>query len=79
MSTFENKEVKKVKLDTELTLKVSKNENSKRIFVEYKSEDGKLVVQKSFQDTLSGNSQADTFQEKFKTITDLKKYLRLEK
>lgn len=77
MANFENKVVKKKKLDKELNLKVSKNEMSGRIFVEFTSEDGKLILQKSFQDTYEGNKESEGFQKSVKSIKDLRKYFGL--
>jgi len=79
MANFENKVIKKKKLDKELTLRVLQNEMSGRIFVEFASEDGKLIVQKSFQDNYEGNKEAAEFQKRFKTIKELRKYLGYEK
>lgn len=75
MANFENKILKKKKLDKEANLKISQNEMSGRIFVEFSSEDGKLVVQKSFQDTFDGNKDSQAFAKSIKSIADLRKYL----
>lgn len=74
---FENKVLKKKKLDSEASLRVTQNEMSGRIFVDFFSEDGRLKVQKSFQDTFQGRADADKFQKKIKSIKDLRKYLGL--
>ena len=74
---FYNKVLKKKKLDSEASLRVTQNENSGRIFVDFYSEDGRLKVQKSFQDTLAGRTDAEKFQKKIKSIKDLRKYLGL--
>lgn len=79
MANFENKILKKKKLDKELTLKVTQNEMSGRIFVEFASETGKMVLQKSFQNTYEGKKEADSFQKSIKSISDLKKYFGLKK
>jgi hypothetical protein len=73
-----NKVIKKKSMNKELTLKVSKNEDNARIFVEFSSEDGKLVLQKSFQDTISGREDAEEFQKSIKTLKDLRKYFGLK-
>jgi hypothetical protein len=78
MSLLDVKVLKKKKLDRELNLKVSRNDASERIFVEFSSKDGKLVVQKSFQDTYLGRLEATTFEEKFKSIEELKIYFKME-
>jgi len=74
MAILETKVLKKKKLDKELNLKISKNEASERIFIEFSSKDGKLIVQKSFQDTYYGRKAADGFENQFQTIDDLKAY-----
>lgn len=72
---FEKKLFKTKKLDKDTTLKISKNEAAGRIFVEFSTNDGKLVVQKSFQDTYFGNKEADEFAGKIKSLKDLKTHL----
>lgn len=79
MANYDSKVLKKKKIDKELNLKVTQNEMSGRIFVEFSSEDGKLVTQKSFQNTYDGKKESDAFQKRFKSINDLKKYFGLEK
>lgn len=74
MSGLDNKVIRKKKLDKELTLKVLKHEAAERIFVEFSSKDGKLVLQKSFQDNFHGNKEAKAFESRFKTIEELKEY-----
>ncbi len=78
MSLLDIKVLKKKKLDKDLNLKVTKNEASERIFVEFSSKDGKLVLQRSFQDTYMGRMEADRFQDTFKSIDDLKTYFKRE-
>lgn len=78
MTNFETKILKKKKIDKILTLKVTQSGMNGRIFVEFSSEDGKLVVQKSFQNTFEGNRDAEQFQKRFRSIKDLKKYLGIE-
>jgi len=75
MSLLDTKVLRKKKLDKELNLRVFKNEASERLFVEFSSKDGKMVVQKSFQDTYSGRIEAKVFEDAFKSIEDLKNYL----
>lgn len=68
------KVLKKKKLGEELTLKVSKNEMSGRIFVEFATNDGKMVLQKSFQATYDGEKESEKFSKSIKSLSDLKKY-----
>jgi hypothetical protein len=70
--------LKNKKLDKELTLKMSQNLMSGRIFVEFASENGRMVLQKSFQNTYDGNKEAQEFSKKFKSIKDLKKYFGIK-
>jgi hypothetical protein len=74
MGNLELKIVKNRKLDKELTLKVMRHKAAERIFVEFTSKDGRLVVQKSFQDNFRGRSEAKIFEDKFKSIGDLKRH-----
>lgn len=73
-----NKVLKNKKLDGNATLKITQNEMSGRIFVEFSSEDGKLVVQKSFQGTVEGKKSADSFSKTIKSIKDLRKYFGIK-
>lgn len=77
MTNFENKVLKKKKLDKECSLKVTQNEMSGRIFVEFSSLNGKLVLQKSFQDNYDGTKEAEKFQKSIRSIKDLRKYFGL--
>jgi len=76
MSGLDNKIIRKKKLDKELTLKVLKHEAAERIFVEFSSKDGKIILQKSFQDNFHGNKEAKAFENSLKSIDDLKEYFR---
>lgn len=75
---LENKVIKKKKIDKELTLRVMQNKAMGRIFVEFTSKDGKLVVQRGFQDNYDGNQLALAFQETFKSIKAFKEYLGIK-
>ena len=79
MANYDSKVLKSKKIDKELTLKVTQNGTGGRIFVEFSSEDGKLVTQKSFQDTYDGKKDCELFQKRFKSINDLKKYFGMDK
>lgn len=74
---FANRVVKTKKLGKSVVLQVSENEHSNRIFVDFSTIDGKLKVQKTFQNNFEGKKEAKEFQKKFKTLGDLKKYFRL--
>ena len=75
---LDNKILKQEALEGGLILKVMKNGSSDRIFVEFSSPDGRLVLQKSYQDNLSGRSQADTFKSSLKSLADLKIYFKVK-
>jgi hypothetical protein len=77
MANFENKILKKKRLDKETTLKISQNEMSGRIFVEFSSENAKLVLQKSFQNTYEGNKEAQQFAKTIENIDGLRRYFGL--
>lgn len=79
MTNLENKILKKKKLDRESNLKITQNPMSGMIFVEFRSEDGKLFLQKSFQNTLEGNKACEVFSKSIKSINDLKKHFGLIK
>jgi hypothetical protein len=72
MSLLDVKVLRKKKVDKDLNVKVSQNEASERIFVEFSSKDGKLVVQRSFQDTYLGRKDAAAFEESFKSFDDFR-------
>jgi hypothetical protein len=73
MDNLEYKIVRKKKLDKELTVKILKNVAAERILVEFSSKDGKMIVQKSFQDNYHyGREEAKVFENAFKSINDLK-------
>jgi hypothetical protein len=79
LTNFDNKVIKTVKLDKELALKIMQSDSSGRIFVEFTSTDGKLILQKSFQNTVVGNQESAEFQSNFKGISDLRKYFGVKK
>lgn len=75
--SIETKVIKEKKLDKErLFLKVSKNEAAERIFVEFSSSDGKIVLQRSFQDTYYGREEAKAFEKKFKSLDSLRSHFK---
>jgi hypothetical protein len=74
---FENKVVKTKKLGKSMVMQVSENEYSGRILVDFSTTDGRLKVQKTFQNNFEGKKEAKEFQKRFKSLGDLKKYLGL--
>ena len=75
---FQNKVVKSKKLGKTMLIEVSFNEISKRIFVDFSSIDGKLRLQRSFQDTFEGKQEAKNFEKSLKSLNDLKKHFGLK-
>lgn len=78
MSSIENRVIKKKTINKEINLKVYKNDGAQRIFVEFSTLDGKMVLQKSFQSTFSGIKEAEDFQEMIKSLNDLKAYFGIK-
>ena len=74
---FANKVVKTKKLGKNVVLQVSENEHSQRILVDFFTTDGKIKVQKTFQNNFEGKKEAKEFQKRFKSLNDLKKYFGL--
>ena len=68
------KTIKEKKLDKETTLKISKNNMSGRIFVEFNSKNPNIVLQKNFQDTIDGRKQAEDFSKSISTKNQLINY-----
>jgi len=79
MGSLDYKVIRKKKLDKELSLKVSKNEAAEKILVEFSSKDGRMILQRSFQDNFYGNQEAEVFEKSMKSINDLKKHFNLLK
>jgi hypothetical protein len=77
-NVFQNRVVKTKKLGKDAQLQVSINEVAKRIFVDFSSTDGRLKIQKSFQDNFLGKKEAKEFEKKFKNLDEIKKYLRIK-
>ncbi len=72
MGNLEYKVTKKKKIDKELTLQVSVNIAAERILVEFSSKDGKMILQKSFQDNFHGRTESKIFEESIESIDELK-------
>lgn len=76
---MEHKVTKQKKLDKELTLKISEDVHASRIYVEFSSDDRKLVLQRSFQNTFFGREQSQEFAKSLKSLSDLKSRLGISK
>ncbi len=75
---FQNKVTKTKKLGKDALLEVSVNDVSKRIFVSFSSTEGKFKVQKTFQDNYEGKKEAKNFEKRFKSLKEIKEYLRVK-
>lgn len=71
---LDTKVLKVKKLDRFCTLKVVENEAAGRIFVEFSSNDGKLVLQRNYLKSAESLAEAKKFERSIKSIKDLKKY-----
>jgi hypothetical protein len=74
MGNLEYKVVRKKKVDKELSMRVLVNTAADRILIEFSSKDGKMVLQKSFQDNYYGREEAAAFETRFKSIGELKRH-----
>ena len=76
--SFETSLVKELEVDEGLNLRVTRSSYSERVYVEFKSTDGKLTLQKTFQDNFFGRKDAEKFEKSMKTLSDLKAYLKVK-
>jgi len=74
MAILENKVVKKKKIDKDLNLKITRNDASERLFVEFSSRDNKLIMQKSFQNNYHGRLLAEAFENSFQSFEQFQQY-----
>ena len=70
--------IKEKKIDKETTLVVKSNIMSGRIFVEFVSNNPRIVLQKSFQDTYEGKNESETFAKSIKSTKDLRAYFGIK-
>ena len=72
--------IKEKSIDKLMTLKISQNIATGRIFVEFVT-DGKprIVLQKSFQDNYMGKLEADKFAKSITSIDQLRKHFGIRK
>lgn len=73
---MENKLLKDKALDAETKLTVTKING--RIVVEFRHNSGKMVKQRSFQDSYEGRKEAVTFSKTIKNTKDLRKYFGMK-
>lgn len=72
---MEYKVKKQKKLNNELNLKIYEDHYNSRVYVEFSSDDKKLVLQRSFQNTFFGQQESEEFAKSLKTLNDLKNRL----
>ena len=70
--------LKEKNLDKQTKLKVTQNLMSGRIFVEFKSTNPNITLQKNFQDSILGKLESNKFAKSIKNIEQLKKYFGLK-
>lgn len=75
---FEISLIKELVMSGDLKLTVTRNHHAERVNVQFKSADGKLTLQKTFQDNYVGRQEAEKFEKSLKSLSDLKKYLRIK-
>ena len=71
--------IKEKKIDKETTLKITQNIMSGRIFVEFRSNNPRIVLQKNFQDSLYGKLKSEEFVKSIKSTDQLREYFGLKK
>lgn len=71
--------IKEKKVDKGTTLKISQNLMSGRIFVEFVSNDPRIVLQKNFQDSIDGRLKSQEFAKSIRSTDQLREYFGLKK
>lgn len=66
--------IKEKKIDNSILLRISKNIMSGRIFVEFKLENPKLLLQKNFQNSAEGKQKSEEFAKSIKSVNQLMNY-----
>lgn len=70
--------IKEKKIDTLTTLKITKNLMSGRIFVEFASEEPRIVLQKNFPDSWDGRLKSEEFSKSINSTDQLKEYFGIK-
>lgn len=76
--SFETSLIKELQIEEQLVLTVSRNVHSERVYVQFKSADGKITLQKTFQDNFFGRKDAEKFEKSINSLAELKTYLRMK-
>lgn len=71
--------IREKSLDKETHLKITKNIMSGRIFVEFKSQNPNITLQKSFQDSIHGKMESEKFAKSIRNTTQLREYFGIKK
>ncbi len=71
--------IREKQLDSNTTLKVSQNLRSGRVFVEFVSDNPRIVLQKNFQDTMAGKLDSEKFAKSIRNTKELRAYFGIKK
>jgi hypothetical protein len=71
--------IREKSLDKETHLKITKNIMSGRIFVEFKSQNPNITLQKSFQDSIHGKLESEKFAKSIRNTAQLREYFGIKK
>jgi hypothetical protein len=71
--------LKDKQLDKHTRIKIKKNLMSRRVFVEFKSDKPRMMIEKSFPDSIEGKFQYIAFSNSIKNLDDMKEYFGLSK
>lgn len=71
--------IKEKRVDKETTLKISQSMMNGRVFVEFRSNNPRLVLQKNFQDNMDGWTESEKFSKSITSTAQLKEYFGLKK
>ena len=69
--------IKQKKLDRETVMTISQNIMSGRIYVQYISENPRIVLQRNFQDNYDGMKEVESFAGSIRSTRELRKYFGL--
>ena len=71
--------IKEKKVDRETTLRISQNLMNGRIFVEFKSNNPRIILQKNFQNSFDGKIESDKFSKSIRSTQQLREYFGIKK
>lgn len=70
--------IREKNVDKETTLKVTKNLMSGRIFVEFVSDNPRIVLQKNFPNSLDGKNKSEEFAKSITSTNQLREYFGIK-